>query len=253
MTSTRKSPRQRVDSALVAQGLAVSREQAHRLVLAGLVKVNGALVDKRAKLVEADDVLEVTASPMPFVSRGGGKLDAALEAFDLDCRGLITLDVGASTGGFTDCLLKRGAARVYAVDVGYGQLDWKLRNHPRVVVLERCNIRYLEKARIPDPIDLAVIDVSFISLKLVLPRVLSFLKDVAVIIALVKPQFEVGMGQVGRGGVVRDEIKRRQVTEDILAYADSLGLRRIGVIDSPVVGRKGNREVLIGLRRVQGN
>jgi 23S rRNA (cytidine1920-2'-O)/16S rRNA (cytidine1409-2'-O)-methyltransferase len=157
------------------------------------------------------------------------------------------MDVGASTGGFTDCLLQRGARRVYAVDVGYGQLDWKLRQDARVVVLDRENIRYLERTAVPEPIDLAVIDVSFISLTLVLPCVAPFLGRPARVIALVKPQFEVGKGQVGRGGIVRDEEQRRAVTTKVLACAESLGFRSLGVLDSPVLGQKGNREILLGL------
>ncbi|MGH7207474.1 MAG: TlyA family RNA methyltransferase, partial [Nitrospiraceae bacterium] len=159
------------------------------------------------------------------------------------------LDVGASTGGFTDCLLQRGARRVYAVDVGYGQLDWRLRRDPRVVVLERRNIRHLDRSSVPERVDLAVIDVSFISLTLVLPCVLRFLAEDAPVIALVKPQFEVGRGRVGRGGIVRDDAQRRAVTDKVLACAAELGLQCVGVLDSPVPGQKGNREVLVGLRR----
>ena len=165
----------------------------------------------------------------------------------MDPAGLVAMDVGASTGGFTDCLLQRGVRRVYGVDVGYGQLDWKLRQDPRVVVLDRENIRYLERAAVPEPVDLAVIDVSFISLTLVLPCVAPFLGRPARVIALVKPQFEVGKGQVGRGGIVRSEEQRRAVTQKVLACAESLGFRPFGVLDSPVPGQKGNREILVGL------
>lgn len=241
--------RERLDRALVARGLVDSREQAGRLILAGAVKVNGALADKPAKLVSAEATIEVAPRAAPFVSRGGGKLAAALDAFAVDPRGLVAMDVGASTGGFTDCLLQRGARRVYAVDVGYGQLDWRLRRDPRVVVLERQNIRCLDGSSVPEPIDLAVIDVSFISLTIVLPCVIRFLAAEARVIALVKPQFEVGRGQVGRGGIVRNDRQRRAVTDKVLSCAANLGLARLGVLDSPVVGQKGNREVLIGLRR----
>lgn len=239
--------RERLDRALVARGLADSREQASRMILAGAVRVNGLLVDKQAALVPAGAAIDVAPDARPYVSRGGGKLAAALDAWAVDPAGLVAMDVGASTGGFTDCLLQRGARRVYAVDVGYGQLDWKLRQDPRVVVLDRRNIRYLERAAVPEPIDLAVIDVSFISLTLVLPCVTPFLGRPAKVIALVKPQFEVGKGRVGRGGVVRDDAQRRAVTDKVLACAESLGLRPFGVMDSPVPGQKGNREILVGL------
>ena len=239
--------RERLDHVLVARGLAASREQAGRLILAGAVRVDGVLTDKQAALVPAEAAIDVASGAMPYVSRAGGKLAAALDAFRIDPAGLVTMDVGASTGGFTDCLLQRGARRVYAVDVGYGQLDWKLRQDPRVVVLDRRNIRYLERAAVPEPVDLAVIDVSFISLTLVLPCVTPFLGRPATAIALVKPQFEVGKGQVGRGGIVRDEAQRRAVVEKVLACAESLGFRRLGALESPVPGQKGNREILVGL------
>ena len=231
----------------MARGLAASREQASRLILAGVVRVNWVPTDKQAALVPAEAAIDVASGAMPYVSRAGGKLAAALYAFRIDPAGLVTMDVGASTGGFTDCLLQRGARRVYAVDVGYGQLDWKLRQDPRVVVLDRRNIRYLERAAVPEPVDLAVIDVSFISLTLVLPCVTPFLGRPATAIALVKPQFEVGKGQVGRGGIVRDEAQRRAVVEKVLACAESLGFRRLGALESPVPGQKGNREILVGL------
>ena len=247
MTQKGSSVRDRLDRVLVARGLASSREQASRMILAGTVRVNGVLTDKQATLVPAEAAIDVASRTTPYVSRGGGKLVAALDAWAVDPAGLVAMDVGASTGGFTDCLLQRGARRVYAVDVGYGQLDWKLRQDARVVVLDRENIRYLERAAVPEPIDLAVIDVSFISLTLVLPCVVPFLGRPARVIALVKPQFEVGKGQVGRGGIVRDEEQRRAVTMKVLACAESLGFRSLGVLDSPVLGQKGNREILLGL------
>jgi 23S rRNA (cytidine1920-2'-O)/16S rRNA (cytidine1409-2'-O)-methyltransferase len=241
---TQKTPRDRLDRTLVARGLAESRDQAARLILSGAVSVNGVLVDKQAKLVSADVRIDVTSRVTPFVSRGGAKLAAALDTFHIGVYGLVAIDIGASTGGFTDCLLQRGARRVYAVDVGYGQLDWRLRHDPRVVVLERCNVRHLENSAVPDPIDLAVIDVSFISLTIVLPCAMRFLRRAGSLVALIKPQFEVGRGQVGRGGVVRDESKRRAATQKILDKAAQLGLTSIGVLDSPVPGQKGNREIL---------
>jgi 23S rRNA (cytidine1920-2'-O)/16S rRNA (cytidine1409-2'-O)-methyltransferase len=247
MTRKGSTARDRLDRVLVARGLASTREQASRIILAGAVRVNGVLTDKQAALVPAEAAIDVASGATPYVSRGGGKLVAALDAWTVDPAGLVAMDVGASTGGFTDCLLQRGARRVYAVDVGYGQLDWKLRQDARVVVLDRENIRYLERTAVPEPVDLAVIDVSFISLTLVLPCVVPFLGCPARVIALVKPQFEVGKGQVGRGGIVRDEEQRRAVTAKVLACAESLGFRPLGVLDSPVLGQKGNREILLGL------
>jgi 23S rRNA (cytidine1920-2'-O)/16S rRNA (cytidine1409-2'-O)-methyltransferase len=241
-------PKERLDRILVTQGLAPSREVAARTVLAGGVLVNGVMVDKPAKLIPADARLEVE-KPAPYVSRSGEKLAAALDAFQIDPQGKVGLDIGCSTGGFTDCLLQRGASRIYAVDVGYGQFDWHLRQNPRVTLLERTNIRYADHTVVPEPIDLAVIDVSFISLTLVLPSVVSLLQETAAIVALVKPQFEVGKGEVGRGGIVRDDTQRRAVTDKVIACATQLGLHVIGVLDSPVHGRKGNREVLVGLGR----
>jgi 23S rRNA (cytidine1920-2'-O)/16S rRNA (cytidine1409-2'-O)-methyltransferase len=240
--------RDRLDYAIVARGLVESRVHANRLILAGAVRVDGLVVDKPAKLVTAATRIELVAKTSPFVSRAGNKLAAALEAFDIDPAGLLAMDVGASTGGFTDCLLQRGARQVYAVDVGYGQLDWKLRRDPRVVVLERRNIRYLESAAVLAPIDLAVVDVSFISLKIVLPHVVRFLSRPASVIALIKPQFEVGKGQVGRGGIVQNEGQRQVAKDKILGRAQELGMQAIGVIDSPVLGQKGNREMLAGFR-----
>jgi 23S rRNA (cytidine1920-2'-O)/16S rRNA (cytidine1409-2'-O)-methyltransferase len=236
--------KERLDCLLVAQGLVGSREVAARIVLAGGVLVDGVVVDKPSKLVHTDARIRVE-KPAPFVSRAGEKLAAALDVFGIDPTGVIGLDVGCSTGGFTDCLLQRGARRVYAVDVGYGQIDWKLRRDPRLVLLERTNIRYLDHAAIYELISLAVIDVSFISLSLVLPRVVPLLGDSAAVVALVKPQFEVGKGQVGRGGIVRDDVQRRAVARKVIDCASNLGLELKGRLDSPVTGRKGNREILV--------
>lgn len=241
--------RQRLDSVLVSRGLATNREQAHRFILSGSVKVDGILVDKRAKLVNVASQIDLDIPETSYVSRGGSKLVSAIEAFDISCQGIVGMDVGASTGGFTDCLLQHGAARVYAIDVGYGQLDWKLRNDPRVVVHERCNIRYLEREAIPDRIQLAVIDVSFISLKLVVPCVVKFLEENGCILALLKPQFEVGKGMVGRGGVVRNEAQRMFVKTQLLRYFQDMGLEVIGTVDSQVLGRKGNKEIFVCLRK----
>jgi 23S rRNA (cytidine1920-2'-O)/16S rRNA (cytidine1409-2'-O)-methyltransferase len=245
MASLPRLRKERLDCVLAAQGLVPSREAAARTILAGGVSVNGIVVDKPAKLVSLDARIEIL-QPAMFVSRSGDKLAAALDAFRIDARGAIGLDVGCSTGGFTDCLLQRGAIRIYAIDVGYGQFEWKLRNDSRVVLLERTNIRYVGPAVVPEPIDVAVIDVSFISLTLVLPPVVRLLNSSAVVVTLVKPQFEVGKGQVGRGGIVRDDAQRDAVTEKIIDCAARLGLQLKGVLDSPVVGRKGNREILVG-------
>lgn len=240
--------KERLDRLMVEQRLIGSREAAVRTILAGGVLVNGAVVDKPAKLVPRGARIEIQQAA-PFVSRAGEKLAAALDAFLIDPRGLIAMDVGCSTGGFTDCLLQRGVERVYAVDVAYGIIDWKLRQDPRVVLLERTNIRYIDRSRIPQSIDLAVIDVSFISLTLVLPTVAALLSDCGRIVALIKPQFEVGKGQVGTGGIVRDEGQRRAVTEKVISCATRLGLNRAGVLNSPVKGRKGNQEILVSFVR----
>lgn len=240
--------KERLDRVLAAQGLAPSREAATRTVLAGGVSVDGTIVDKPAKLVPLDARIEIV-HPALYVSRSGGKLAAALDAFHIDPRGTIGLDVGCSTGGFTDCLLQRGAARIYAIDVAYGQFEWRLRQDSRVILLERTNIRYVGRAEVPELIDLAVIDVSFISLTLVLPSVVHLLNCAALIVALVKPQFEVGKGQVGRGGIVRDDMQREAVTKKVIACAAQLGFQLKGVLDSPVIGRKGNREILVGFER----
>jgi 23S rRNA (cytidine1920-2'-O)/16S rRNA (cytidine1409-2'-O)-methyltransferase len=237
--------KERLDRLLVRQGFVASREAAVRTILAGGVSVDGTVVDKPARLVANGARIEIERAA-PFVSRAGEKLAAGLDAFLIDPTGLVALDVGSSTGGFTDCLLQRGAARVYAVDVGYGLIDWRLRRDPRVVLRERTNIRYIDRSVIPEPIDLAVIDVSFISLTLVLPSVAPLLRDRARLIALVKPQFEVGKGQVDPGGIVRDEAQRRAATQKVIAFAADLGLEATGVFDSPVKGRKGNQEILVG-------
>jgi 23S rRNA (cytidine1920-2'-O)/16S rRNA (cytidine1409-2'-O)-methyltransferase len=237
--------KKRLDLLLVERGLVESREQARRLVMAGQVRVDGCVIDKPGTLV-APEAEIVLPPPMPYVSRGGLKLEHALDAFAIDVAGKIAADVGVSSGGFTDCLLQRGAARVYAIDVGYGQLDWKLRRDPRVVVLERTNVRYLES--LPEPIDLATIDVSFISLELVLPAVMKLLKPDGQIVALVKPQFEAGRRQVGKGGVVRDPQVHRSVLEKIARWASGHGLGVHGLTRSPLAGPAGNIEFWMHLR-----
>jgi len=242
-TSTRPG-NDRLDHLLVKQQFAQSRDVAVRMILAGEVRVNGVVIDKPAKAIPEDAIIELAVRQTRFVSRGGDKLAAALEASSIDPQGLTCLDVGCSTGGFTDCLLQRGAARVYAVDVGYGQFDWRLRQDPRVVLIERTNIRTIARSTIPEPIALAVIDVSFISLTKVLPAVLPFLSSGARVITLVKPQFEVGKGQVGRGGIVRDETRRQEALQRTLRFAADTGLRALKTLDSPLKGKKGNLEIL---------
>lgn len=239
-----RTPKERLDRLLVSHGLTSSREIAVRTILARGVLVDGVIVDKPAQLICPDARIDVE-KPAPFVSRSGEKLAAALDAFSIDPAGAVCLDVGCSTGGFTDCLLQRGASRIYAVDVGYGLIDWRLRRDPRVVLIERTNIRHVDPGLIREQIDLAVIDVSFISLVLVLPKVVSFLHEGARVVALVKPQFEVGKGEVGAGGIVRDESKREAVTNKVTDFGSSLGLRFAARLDSPVKGRKGNREILV--------
>jgi 23S rRNA (cytidine1920-2'-O)/16S rRNA (cytidine1409-2'-O)-methyltransferase len=218
--------------------------------MAGDVLINHQPVDKPGALIRINDRIEIRNRDIPYVSRGGLKLDAALQHFQLDVSGLICLDVGASTGGFTDCLICRGAQRVYAVDVGYGQLAWKLRQHPRVVVIERTNIRKMPLDALADRVDLVTIDVSFISLKIVVPAVIKFLKDNADtrILALIKPQFEVGKGQVGKGGVVRDPAEHDHVIEDLTCFFTDNNLIREAVFPSPLIGPKGNREFFISLK-----
>ncbi len=218
------------------------------MILAGLVTVDGRRADKAGQGVAGDATVAVSGPPHPYVSRGGIKLAAALDHFGLEPAGRICMDVGASTGGFTDCLLQRGAARVYAVDVGYGQLDAKLRADSRVVVREKVNARHLSPEAVPEPVALAAIDVSFISLRLVLPAVVARLAPGASLVALVKPQFEAGRGEVPRGGVVRSETTRRRVVAEVEATGRELGLTVLGSIPSPIRGARGNAEFLVGFR-----
>jgi 23S rRNA (cytidine1920-2'-O)/16S rRNA (cytidine1409-2'-O)-methyltransferase len=247
----------RLDVLLVTRGLAESRDWAQRLIRAGEVRVNDQVVDQPAKLF-ADDVMIAVEQPPKYVSRGGFKLEAALDQFQVDPSGLICADVGSSTGGFTDCLLQRGAAKVYALDVGNNQLHWKLRNDPRVVVMEKINVRYLDA--LPEPIDLAVVDVSFISLELVLPQVLKWMAappspqpsspgGEGAVVCLIKPQFEAGKDKVGKGGIVRDPAVHQQVIERITAFCANQGWPAQGLIESPILGADGNKEFLALLRR----
>jgi len=239
--------RARADILLVAQGLAESRERAQALILAGLVFQGTRRVDKAGDRLAADPPLRLAGDPLPYVGRGGLKLAAALDRFGIDATGLTVLDVGASTGGFTDCLLQRGARRVYALDVGRGQLHWRLRQDPRVSLLEGVNARYLTAAALPERIDLVTVDVAFISLRLVVPPVRRAAAPAAWVL-LVKPQFEVGRGEVGAGGIVREPEKHRRVLAEALALAAKEGLTAAALIPSPVTGAEGNREFLLHLR-----
>jgi 23S rRNA (cytidine1920-2'-O)/16S rRNA (cytidine1409-2'-O)-methyltransferase len=239
--------KKRLDLAVVERGLAASRPRAKALIMAGKIRVNEQLVDKPGSTVSPQDTITLKGEDLPYVSRGGLKLEKALSSFDIDVWGWTCLDVGASTGGFTDCLLKHGARRVYAVDVGYGQFAWELRNDPRVVLIERTNIRHLPQEAIPSPVDLVAIDVSFISLRIVVPAVLKFLKNGSMIAALIKPQFEVGKGQVGKGGVVRDPGQHQRVIHELTAFFEQLNFTIYPAVPSPIKGPKGNTEFLIAL------
>ncbi len=238
-------PKKRLDLILVERGIAQSRRRAQAMIMSGKVLVSHVRVDKPGTLVSDADAVEFTGEDMRYVSRGGLKLEAALKMLDVDVSGLICLDVGASTGGFTDCLLQQGAQRVYAVDVGYGQLAWKLRQDSRVLLFERTNIRHLPVEAVPEPVDLVTIDVSFISLKIVIPIVLKFLGRNGRILALIKPQFEVGKGQVGKGGVVRNSAQHDQVISSLCDFFTTLGCESQRVATSPLLGPKGNREFFI--------
>lgn len=231
------------------RGLAESREKAKRMIMAGLVEVDGGRIDKPGHPTPLSSSVVLKEVRPPYVSRGGLKLEEALRTFSVDVKDRTVLDVGASTGGFTDCLLQHGAGRVIAMDVGYGQFHWKLRTDPRVRVLEKTNARYLRPDDLKEDIDGAVIDVSFISLRLVVPPVSECLTRHAFMIALIKPQFEVGRGQVGKGGVVRDPALHRQVITDLSKFFELTGWSVIGHTPSPILGPKGNREFLVHLER----
>ncbi len=245
MTNNKKK---RLDVLVFDKGLASSRQRASALIMAGNILVNNQPVDKPGSMVAVDAEIVNKGPDIPFVSRGGFKIEKAIQSLDLNVDGFLCLDVGASTGGFTDCLLQHGASRVYAIDVGYGQLDWKLRQDPRVVVIERTNIRYVTKELLPEPFDLISIDVSFISLKIVIPAVKQFLKNDGKILALIKPQFEVGKNQVGKGGVVKDPELHHSVIEKLSVFFSNAGFKVGPVIPSPILGPKGNKEFIICLK-----
>jgi 23S rRNA (cytidine1920-2'-O)/16S rRNA (cytidine1409-2'-O)-methyltransferase len=241
----------RLDTLVVARGLAPSRERARALILAGQVRVNGAVVSKAGAPVDAAADVSLIEPDHPYVGRGGLKLAHALDAFAIDVTGRLALDVGASTGGFTDVLLRRGAVKVVALDVGHGQLDWKLRNDPRVVVLERINARTVTAEQLPADarsFAIATMDVSFISARQVLPAIVPLLDRGADVVVLVKPQFEAGRGEVGKGGLVRDPLVHARVVDEVAAAASALGLTRLALADSPITGSEGNREFLLHLR-----
>jgi 23S rRNA (cytidine1920-2'-O)/16S rRNA (cytidine1409-2'-O)-methyltransferase len=254
----------RLDKALVSKGLVKSREMARALIMEGKVFVNGKKITKAGTPVNDDSNISLEENSLPYVSRGGLKLEAALDFFTIDVHNKIIMDVGSSTGGFTDCMLKRGAEKVYCIDVGYGQLAWSLRNDPRVVLLERTNARYLDqelknqksesrKKELKDlmqgSIDMVTIDVSFISLTKVVPAILPFVRAEGSILALVKPQFEIGKGQVGKGGIVREEEKRLQTVRDVQEALQRLELSPAGDFQSPVPGQKGNIEYFLYMKR----
>ncbi len=242
--------KERIDKLLVERGLAPTRTKAQALLLAGEVVAGETRIDKPGTLIDVELPLRLKTGALKFVSRGGLKLEAALDHFQVDVTGLAAMDVGASTGGFTDCLLQRGAKQVLALDVGYGQLHPTLRSDPRVVVKERVNARALTREEVPFDVQLVVADVSFISLRLVLPSALGFLEKGGALVCLVKPQFEVGKGEVGKGGVVRDEAKRRAAIEGIAEFVGTQGMQVVGWMDCPVEGPAGNREALLYARKV---
>lgn len=247
------SSRRRADVLVVEQGLAPTRAKAQALILAGAVlRSDGRRIEKPGESLDESVELQLKGEPLPFVSRGGLKLQAALERFNVNVSEHVCLDVGASTGGFTDCLLQRGAAKVYALDVGYNQLAWSLRQDRRVVVLERENIRHFDPARIPEPITRVVIDVSFISLHLVVPALTTMLAPEAMLVALVKPQFEVGREKVGKGGIVRDPAHRQEALQGVTEMLQEHGFENVQTMESPIRGTKGNVEFLAVARFKEG-
>jgi 23S rRNA (cytidine1920-2'-O)/16S rRNA (cytidine1409-2'-O)-methyltransferase len=242
--------KERLDKLLVEKGIVQSMDRARALILAGRVTIEDRTIDKPGTQIEMEARLQLRGEDQPYVSRGGIKLEGALHAFEIDPKGMVVMDVGASTGGFTDCVLQGGARKVYAVDVGYGLLAWRLQKDPRVVNLERRNIRYLKREEVKDEMDLILIDTSFISIEKFLSHLLHFLKKGGSIIGLIKPQFEVGKGEVGKGGVVRESALHQKVIERIEEFSRGLGLSVLGVTESPILGPKGNKEFFIYLRKL---
>lgn len=239
----------RLDRILTERGLFSSREKARASIMAGLVYVDGQRVDKAGTSIDVEAEIRIKEALCPYVSRGGLKLEKALNCFSFPLEGAVCADIGASTGGFTDCMLQRGAAKVFAIDVGYGQLDWKLRNDPRVVNLEKTNVRYLDPADVGKDLDFISIDVSFISLRLVFPVAAELLSEAGSIVCLVKPQFEAGRHQVGKKGIVRDKAVHQEVLEKVIGYGRENGLFACGLTYSPVRGAKGNIEYLLYLKK----
>ena len=238
----------RIDHALVERGFFESRERAQRAIMAGEVRVGDRVFAKPAEMVEMDATISV-AGPPQFVSRGALKLGGALDHFGIEVEGKVAIDIGASTGGFTDCLLQRGSSRIFAVDVGHGQLAWKLRNDPRVVVIEKVNARFLSTEHVPEPVDLCVIDVSFISLTLILPRAFELISESGVILALIKPQFELGRDEVGRGGIVREAPLHEKAQQKIVNFVEQARFQIVGVVPSKITGTDGNQEFFICIRK----
>lgn len=241
--------KERLDLLLVKRGFYPSREKAKAAIMAGIVFVDGQKSDKAGNMIDTEAELFVKENLCPYVSRGGLKLEKSMGEFGLNLKDTVCMDIGASTGGFTDCMLQNGAVKVYAIDVGYGQLDWKLRNDRRVINMEKCNVRYLDTDKIEEPIDFISIDVSFISLKLIFPVAASVLADQGEIVCLVKPQFEAGREQVGKKGIVRDRKVHEEVIEKVIGYAADNGLYPQGLTYSPVTGAKGNIEYLLHLSK----
>lgn len=238
----------RLDMEMLTRGLCPSREKARALILAGEVRVNGVRADKAGQEIPADAEITVVEDAIPFVSRGGLKLDKAVKAFPIDLKGRVCADIGASTGGFTDVMLKNGAKHVYSIDVGYGQLDWSLRNDPRVTVMERTNARFMTPDWFSEPFTFASIDVSFISLRLILPPLFESMEE-GEVVALIKPQFEAGRAEIGKNGVVRDAAVHERVISEMLTFADQTGFEIKGLSFSPITGPKGNIEFLLYMRK----
>ncbi len=245
---TGKPKKARLDTFLVEQGFFASREQAQRAIMAGEVRVGDAVIDKSSVKVNPGAEVSVRA-PSPYVGRGGLKLEGALRHFEISANGLTALDIGASTGGFTDCLLQQGAKKVYAIDVGHGQLAWKIRSDPRVVVREKLNARFLSRTDIPEPVDLCVIDVSFISLTLILPNALELVTPNGVIVVLIKPQFELQASDVGRGGIVRDPALHQKAQEKVRDFVVNAGHKVLGIVPSVITGTDGNQEFFACVRK----
>lgn len=239
--------KERLDTLLVRQGYFESRVKAKAAIMAGLVYVDGQISDKAGTMIKEDAEITVKGAACPYVSRGGYKLEKSIKAFGLDLDGKACMDIGASTGGFTDCMLQNGARKVYSVDVGYGQLDWKLRNDSRVINMEKCNFRYFDESVLDEKLDFVSIDVSFISLKLIFPVAVNLMKPGAEMVCLVKPQFEAGRDQVGKKGIVRDRKVHEEVIRNVIGYAMESGLSPSGLTFSPVTGAKGNIEYLLYL------